>query len=111
MTILNVYNDYKSLNEEIIEFINRVLSEDSILEDTLYIKESINILIEKLDNIKVAGDLIDVDSENKQNLNDLKYLIHSTLFLLSDLEHFYNINELTRFKMRAVNYINHARRK
>ena len=34
----------------------------------------------------------------------------SALFLVSDLNHFYNINEYERFKMRGINYINNSRR-
>ena len=111
MDLLNIYHDYKSLNKSIIEYLNEILFEDTLLESKSSIKDSISTFISSMEDIKATTDLINADTQNKQNLNDLKYLIHSTLFLLGDLEYFYKINELARFKMRAVNYINHARKK
>ncbi len=111
MDLINIYTDYNLVNKNIIEYLNKVLSDDTLLETKASVEESISTLISSMEDIKMAVDLISINIENKDNLNDLKYLIHSTLFLLGDLEHFYKLNELSRFKMRAVNYINHSRRK
>ena len=111
MDLLNVYNDYKSINKDIIDYLNKILSDNTLLESKASVENSISKLISDMEEIKATADSIIINDQDKDNLNDLKYLIHSTLFLLGDLEHFYKINELSRFRMRAVNYINHARRK
>ncbi len=74
------------------------------------IKMNLKIALNNYEKIKFESDEIQVDDENKNNLNDLKYLIMSALFLVSDLNHFYEIKEYDRFKMRAINYINNSRR-
>ena len=71
---------------------------------------NLKIALNNYEKIKFESDEIQVDDENKNNLNDLKYLIMSALFLVSDLNHFYEIKEYDRFKMRAINYINNSRR-
>ena len=110
MELLYVYDEYKKINKELVEYLNNILSNEEGLNSNSNIDKTINRFIDSLEKIKNNADSIELTNSNNQNLNDLKYLIVSTLFLLGDLEHFYRINELTRFKMRAVNYINHARR-
>ena len=71
---------------------------------------NLNIALNNYEKLKFESDEIQVEDSDKNNLNDLKYLIMSALFLVSDLSHFYSLREYERFKMRAVNYINNSRR-
>ena len=72
---------------------------------------NLTIALKNYESLKFESDEIQAEGNEINNLNDLKYLIMSGLFLVSDLSHFYNIKEFERFKMRAVNYINHSRRR
>ena len=71
---------------------------------------NLNIALKNYEKLKFESDEIQIEDKDKNNLNDLKYLIMSALFLVSDLNHFYNLKEYERFKMRAINYINNSRR-
>ena len=60
---------------------------------------NLNIALKNYEKLKFESDEIQVEEDNKNNLNDLRYLIMSALFLVSDLIHFYNLKEYERFKM------------
>ena len=110
MSIISTYEKFTHINEEFIEFIDKLIKEkfESFSEEQ--IKMNLKIALNNYEKIKFESDEIQVDEENKNKLNDLKYLIMSALFLVSDLNHFYEIKEYDRFKMRAINYINNSRR-
>ena len=111
MSLISTYEKFTHINEEFIEFIDKIVKENFEAFSEEQIKMNLKIALNNYEKIKFESDEIQVDDENKNNLNDLKYLIMSALFLVSDLNHFYNLKELERFKMRAVNYINHNRNK
>lgn len=111
MSLISTYEKFTHINEEFIEFIDKIVKENFEAFSEEQIKMNLKIALNNYEKIKFESDEIQVDDENKNNLNDLKYLIMSGLFLVSDLSHFYNIKEFERFKMRAVNYINHSRRR
>lgn len=110
MSLISTYEKFTHINEEFIEFIDKLVGNNfkSFTDDQ--IKMNLNIALKNYEKLKFESDEIQVEEANKNNLNDLRYLIMSTLFLVSDLIHFYNLKEYERFKMRAVNYINNSRR-
>ncbi|MDU2123244.1 MAG: hypothetical protein E7E64_11940 [Clostridium celatum] len=110
MSLISTYEKFTHINEEFISFIDKLVREnfESFTEDQ--IKMNLNIALNNYEKLKFESDEIQVEDNDKNNLNDLKYLIMSALFLVSDLKHFYNLKEYERFKMRAVNYINNSKR-
>ena len=110
MSLISTYEKFTHINEEFIEFIYKLVGNNfkSFTDDQ--IKMNLNIALKNYEKLKFESDEIQVEEANKNNLNDLRYLIMSALFLVSDLIHFYNLKEYERFKMRAVNYINNSRR-
>ena len=110
MSLISTYEKFTHINEEFIAFIDKLVREnfESFTEEE--IKMNLNIALKNYEKLKFESDEIQVEEDNKNNLNDLKYLIMSALFLVSDLNHFYNLKEYERFKMRAINYINNSRR-
>ncbi|MEE0932571.1 hypothetical protein [Clostridium sp. D43t1_170807_H7] len=110
MSLISTYEKFTHINEEFIEFIDKLVGNNfkSFTDDQ--IKMNLNIALKNYEKLKFESDEIQVEEANKNNLNDLRYLIMSALFLVSDLIHFYNLKEYERFKMRAVNYINNSRR-
>ncbi|MDD6796204.1 MAG: hypothetical protein PUE01_12485 [Clostridiaceae bacterium] len=110
MELVQIYEEYNSLNKEFIAFLDKVLL--SNFEG--YSEEEVNNILvnvrDKMENLKVLSDSIEENEDNRDNLRDLKYLVVDTFFLLLDLINFYKHKEIERFKMRAVNYINKRRR-
>lgn len=109
MKLIKTYEEYKGVNSNLISFLENVLSNNSLQEQSDLLN-NLNSFLNEIENLKIKSDKLEIDEDNKTNLNDLRYLLVSCLFLLSDLIHFYNLNEYERFKMRAVNYINHNKR-
>ena len=110
MSLISTYEDYTKINSEFINFIDRLVINNFTTFTEEQIKMNLSIALKNYEDLKFKSDEITTDSENEVNLNYLRYLIMSGLFLVSDLIHFYNLKELERFKMRAVNYINNSRR-
>lgn len=110
MSLISTYEKFTHINEEFIEFIDKLIGNDFKSFTGDQIKMNLNIALKNYEKLKFESDEIQVEEDNKNNLNDLRYLIMSALFLVSDLIHFYNLKEYERFKMRAVNYINNSRR-
>ncbi|WP_370772528.1 hypothetical protein [Clostridium sp.] len=110
MSLIITYEKFTHINEEFIEFIDKLIGNDFKSFTGDQIKMNLNIALKNYEKLKFESDEIQVEEDNKNNLNDLRYLIMSALFLVSDLIHFYNLKEYERFKMRAVNYINNSRR-
>lgn len=110
MSILNTYEKFIHINTEFINFIDELVKNNFKSFSEEQIKMNLDVALRNYEDIKFESDELIVAEENKNNLNDLKYLIMSGLFLVSDLRHFYSIKEYDRFRMRAVNYINNSRR-
>ena len=53
---------------------------------------------------------LEIGPQDEDNLKDLKYLLIDSLFLAMDLQGFFEVGELGRFKMRVLNYLNKKRR-
>lgn len=110
MSLVSTYENFSKINAEFIDFIDELIINNFNNITDEKIKMNLSIALKNYEDLKYESDEIATDNENEVNLNDLRYLIMSGLFLVSDLIHFYNLKELERFKMRAVNYINNSRR-
>lgn len=110
MSLINTYEEYKNVNKELIGYVEQLIFEkfEGYKQEEVIAK--LNLFLNSFEKIKEKSDTLVVDENNANNLKDLQYMIVSGLFLISELTHFYKINELERFKMRAVNYINNNRR-
>lgn len=64
----------------------------------------------KFEDMIIKANVLEVDEANKNNLQDLRYLIMDTLLAATDLSAFYGYKEVERFKMRAVNFVNKKKR-
>ena len=110
MTLLNTYEEYKKVNIELISFTEKLMVNKFEGYEKSKVINTLNKFLNNFETLKEVSDKIVVEEDNLNNLKDLQYILVSELFLISELIHFYNINELERFRMRAVNYINNNRR-
>lgn len=108
MILVDTYEKYKKLNGEYSKVIDEMIYKNF---DNLNKEEIIKKLSEYNSEIQALKSEVDsIESKDKDNLNDLNYLVVDLMFLSIDLINFYNYNEVERFKMRATNYLNKQRR-
>lgn len=110
MDLATLYNEYKKyLNEYMLYIFELTESNLDGCKDQ-NILDKLKAYQIKFEDIKIKSDVIEVDEANKQNLQDLKYLVMDVLFAALDLTTFYSYKEEERFKMRAVNFVNKRKR-
>lgn len=109
MELIQIYEIYNELSKTYTDLLEKItdVSEHEKQEEILVRLKTIKDQLEDLMN---RSSTLIVEQENEQNLQDLRYLITDSFFLAVDLVHFYEHNELGRFKMRVVNYLNKKRR-
>lgn len=105
--MLNTYEQFSILNNELITYLNELISDELKEKNSDEIINKFNSLLNDIEELKLKSDEIGLVGIDMSKLNNLRYSIMNSLFLISDLLHFYKLNEIERFKMRAVNYINH----
>ncbi|WP_055069826.1 hypothetical protein [Clostridium massiliamazoniense] len=109
MTLLDIYERYKKVNNDYSKFIEKMVNKevfDFESKDEFNLLEEYNMKIQQL-----KSSIESIESTDSENIKDLNYLIVDLMFLSVDLMNFYNCREVERFKMRAINYINKQRRK
>ena len=109
MELLNAYENYKEFNNNFVNFINKLISNNLEDMDRSEIEDKLNEGRDFFSNLQTQCEAIKIEDTDIDNLKDLQYLIADGLFLTIDLIMFYSINEYDRFKMRASNYINKGR--
>ena len=105
--MINTYEQFSILNNELITYLNELFSEDLKEGNSEDIINNFKKILNDIEELKFESDEIIAVGEELDKLNNLRYSIMNSLFLVSDLLHFYKLNEVERFKMRAVNYINY----
>ena len=105
--MLNTYEQFSNLNNELITYLNELISDDLKEKNSEEIINNFNRILNDIEELKLKSDEIVSVGIELNKVNNLRYSIMNSLFLVSDLLHFYKLNEIERFKMRAVNYINH----
>lgn len=108
--MLNTYEQFSILNNELITYLNELISDDLKEKNSDEIINKLNRILNDIEELKFKSDEIFSVGMELYKVNNLRYSIMNSLFLISDLLHFYKLNEVERFKMRAVNYINHNSR-
>ncbi len=110
MELVSIYEEYLETNKNYVDFIEELVSKnfEGFSED--FVISNLENFQNTIGDLKLKVDNIEVDEENKNNLKDLSYLIMDTLFLTFDLNSFYKLKEIERFKMRFTNYVNKRNR-
>ena len=110
MEIVNIYDEYREVNKNYVDFIEELVSKNfkGFSED--FVMSNLENFQNSIGDLKIKADDLEVNNEDIDNLKDLKYLIVDTLFLTFDLNNFYKLKEFERFKMRFANYVNKRRR-
>ncbi|SCJ99209.1 Uncharacterised protein [uncultured Clostridium sp.] len=105
--MLNTYEQFSNLNNELITYLNELISDDLKEKNSEEIINNFNRILNDIEELKLKSDEIVSVGIELNKVNNLRYSIMNSLFLISDLLHFYKLNEIERFRMRAVNYVNH----
>lgn len=110
MSLVHNYEEYNKVNGDYLNFIEGLVNSDLGECDNEKIKDTLLSAQNSFESIKIRIDVEGMEESDKENLNDLKYLIMDALFISADLVAFYKYKQPERFKMRATNYINKKRR-
>lgn len=109
MELVRIYEEYTALNGQYAAFLEQLIGAEEMVKDEAVLSE-LGKTKDQLEALMAQSSGLEIDGANEQNLNDLKYLVTDVYFLAMDLEHFYKHNEMGRFKMRVLNYLNKKRR-
>lgn len=110
MELINIYQEFTKENNAYLDFVMQLVDTDFMMLIPEVISSELISGKEKLEQLMERVSTLEVEGEQEENLRDLKYLMMDSVFLAGDLAHFYKINELGRFKMRALNAVNKKRR-
>lgn len=110
MDLVTLYNEYKKYVAEYMSYVFDLTQMDLSGCSDEAVLDKLKAYQVKFEDIKIKADVVEVDDANKQNLQDLKYLVMDALFASLDLTTFYSYKEEERFKMRAVNFVNKRKR-
>ena len=110
MQLLEIYENYKAVNKEYISWIEELVEKDfqGYTEDE--IKAKLEEARQSFTDMMEQSNELEIGEEQEVNYKDLRYLVMDALFLASDLAHFYQYQELGRFKMRVINCFNKKKR-
>ena len=105
-----IYRSYMQENTEYTNWLEKLINEDFESDAPPIIKMRLKEVRENFEQLMEKCNELEVASEDEDNLKDLKYLLIDSLFLAMDLQGFFEVGELGRFKMRVLNYLNKKRR-
>ena len=106
--MLNTYEKFSMLNNDLIKYLNELITNNFKNLNNEDIIVDLERILHDIEVLKFESDKISISNMDSDKVNNLRYSIMNSLFLISDLLHFYKLNEIERFKMRIVNYINHS---
>lgn len=110
MDLLNTYEEYKNYKNQYVLFIEELFNSNLKAYSNEIALEKLEEAFKTFEMFNSRTDDMKVEEKDEENLRDLRYLIFDSLLLSSDLLKFYKYNEVERFKMRTINYINKVRR-
>lgn len=105
-----IYNEYIDFRNDYLKLIDGIINGDfteDYSEDKLI---KLKGAVKHLEGLRERAEALTVDEANKNNLQDLNYLLFDGLLLSSDLAYFYEAKSEERFKMRGVNFVNKLKR-
>lgn len=110
MNLLEIYESYTAINNEYAIWIEALVNEDFQNDAEPIIRIRLQDTKEQFQKLMEECSTLEVEAENEENFKDLRYLVMDSLFLAGDLEAYFKVGELGRFKMRVLNYLNKKRR-
>nr|WP_303244360.1 hypothetical protein [uncultured Cellulosilyticum sp.] len=110
MNLIEIYEQYVDINNDYAAWIEALVNEDFQNDAPPLIKIRLQDTKEQFEKLMEACSNLEVSAEDEENFKDLRYLLMDSVFLAGDLLAFYNVEELGRFKMRVLNYLNKKRR-
>lgn len=109
MELFNHYEAYTEVAKRYDTLLQELVDQETLRkEEAIY--HQLKEVKEQLEQLMHVTGELEVEEDQKQNLGDLKYLVTDLFFLAMDLIYFYEHEEMGRFKMRAINYLNKKRR-
>lgn len=110
MNLVEIYSAYKEESTEYFSWLEAVVDSDFQNDATPIIRVRLIDTKEQFEKWMEACSNLEVEEKDQDNLKDLRYLILDSLFLAADLVRFFETDDLGRFKMRVLNYLNKKRR-
>lgn len=110
MQLLELYEQYKEMNKKYTEWLEELVDQDFEGYPAEEILLKLEVARNDFETMVEKSNELEIESEQEANYKDLRYLVTDALFLSTDLAHFYKYEELGRFKMRVLNYLNKKRR-
>lgn len=109
MELLNYYETYTAITKDYDQLLQQMVEQETLQKEEA-IGDQLVSAKNQLEQLMHAIAELEVEESQQQNLGDLKYLVTDLFFLAMDCLHFYEHEEMGRFKMRAINYLNKKRR-
>lgn len=110
MDLVSLYNEYMKISEQYMAYIFEISEQDLGNCENESVSDRLKSYQIKFEDMKIKADVLEVEQDQINNLQDLRYLIMDTLFASLDLTTFYAYKEVERFKMRAINFVNKKKR-
>lgn len=110
MELFNLYETFTKQSNGYLDFVEQLVNTDFAILAGKVIQEELKGNKERFESLMETTNTLEVEESQLENLKDFRYLLMDMIFLSGDLEHFYQLGELGRFKMRALNAINKKRR-
>lgn len=110
MEIVKIYNEFVEFNKDYCIYVKNIAEGDILslnYESTL---KELTRMADKFEDLMNIVSKLEVEEEQKENLNDLKYLVMDAIFASRDFEAFFKAKQVERFKMRIMNYENKKQR-
>lgn len=110
MNLVEIYEAYRVVSVEYIEWLEIVVQSDFQNDAEPIIRLRLIDTKKQFEEWMEQCNELEVEEKDETNLKDLRYLILDSLFLAADLVRFFETDDLGRFKMRVLNYLNKKRR-
>jgi len=109
MNLVEIYSAYKEESAEYTTWLEAIVSSDFQNDAMPIIRVRLIDTKEQFEKWMEVCSNLEVEEKDQDNLKDLRYLILDSLFLAADLVRFFETDDLGRFKMRVLNYLNKKR--
>lgn len=110
MNIAEIYNEYSSLNNILVAFVEDLSNKEFYVDSEEETSNMLKSFKSKFEGLFEECNGLEVNEEDYNNLQDLKYLLFDALLFTRDMVNFYELKEFMRIKMRITNYIAKKRR-
>ena len=108
MELIKIYEQYREISNQLQLYLEKFIATENTTCDE--IKPTLEEVQKGIEHLLNCTTDLEVGEAHQEDLQDLKYLITDTFFLLMDLINFCNYQELGRCQMRAINYLGKRKR-